>query len=191
MTARRLAVRAAARALHSSWEGRIRRKRERQGIDPVVQVRAPLALAPIRGTPAKAVERHLWQRDDNHEKLIQAKTGEDRRADEAHLLIWVPCGEPHRNGAPAAARSSMIELGDIPKPDLKGIDAVWVGDPRGKQLQSRPPASARAPARRRWLEPLRVRLATQQTRHRPVAPRAGHAAPPRLFRVVSRSPAAA
>ena len=126
MTARRLAVRAAARALHSSWEGRIRRKRERQGIDPVVQVRAPLALAPIRGTPAKAVERHLWQRDDNYEKLIQAKTGEGRRADEAHLLIWVPCGEPHRNGAHAAARSSMIELGDIPKPDLRGIDTVWV-----------------------------------------------------------------
>lgn len=75
---------------------------------------------------SEAVERHLWQRDDNHEKLIQAKTGEDRRADEAHLLIWVPCDEPHRNGAHAAARSSMIELGDIPKPDLKGIDAVWV-----------------------------------------------------------------
>lgn len=68
---------------------------------------------------SEAVERHLWQRDDNHEKLIQAKTGEDRRADEAHLLIWVPCGEPHRNAAHAAARSSMIELGDIPKPDLR------------------------------------------------------------------------
>lgn len=75
---------------------------------------------------SEAVERHLWQRDDNYEKLIQAKTGEGRRADEAHLLIWVPCGEPHRNGAHAAARSSMIELGDIPKPDLKGVDAVWV-----------------------------------------------------------------
>lgn len=75
---------------------------------------------------SEAVERHLWQRDDNREKLIQAKTGEDRRADEAHLLIWVSYGEPHRNVAPAVARRSRIELGGIPKPDLGGIDAVWV-----------------------------------------------------------------
>lgn len=93
--------------------------------------RISVAQAPFAGwsgasSISEAVERHLLERDDNHEKLTRAKTGEDRRADEAHLLIWVPCDEPHRNDAHAAARSSSIELGDISEPDLRGIDAVWV-----------------------------------------------------------------
>lgn len=91
---------------------------------------------------SEAVKRHLWQRDDNHEKLIQAKTGEDRRADEAHLLIWVSCGEPHRNGAHAVARRSMIELGDIPKTGFEGHRRRVGGDQRDKQPQLEPEQAA-------------------------------------------------
>ena len=79
----------------------------------------------------QAVERHLPpNRDDNLDKLAQAKTGPSSGppADESHLFIWLPVGSPSRSHAADPAIGSAVTLADLDNetPALHGLDTVWV-----------------------------------------------------------------